>query len=94
MDFFGNPTVVQAKVQIDEKILGEIADLTGGRYFRATDNAKLQSIYDEINQLEKSKIEVMEHISYHELFLTWALAALGLLFAEFLLSNLVLKRIP
>ena len=94
VDFFGNPTVVQAKVQIDEKILGEIADLTGGRYFRATDNAKLQSIYDEINQLEKSKIEVMEHISYHELFLTWALAALGLLFAEFLLSNLVLKRIP
>ena len=50
--------------------------------------------YDEINQLEKSKIEVMEHISYHELFLTWALAALGLLFAESLLSNLVLKRIP
>ena len=50
--------------------------------------------YDEINQLEKSKIEVTEHISYHELFLTWALAALGLLFAEFLLSNLVLKRIP
>ena len=94
VDFFGNPTVVQAKVQIDEKILGEIADLTGGRYFRATDNAKLQSIYDEINQLEKSKIEVMEHISYHELFLTWALAALGLLFTEFLLSNLVLKRIP
>jgi len=40
VDFFGNPTVVQAKVQIDEKILGEIADLTGGRYFRATDNAK------------------------------------------------------
>ena len=66
----------------------------GGRYFRATDKEKLKAVYDEINQLEKSKIEVMEHISYHELFLTWALAALGLLFAEFLLSNLVLKRIP
>ena len=69
-------------------------DMTGGRYFRATDKEKLKAVYDEINQLEKSKIEVMKHISYHELFLTWALAALGLLFAEFLLSNLVLKRIP
>ena len=94
IDMFGNLTFVNQKVEIDEKVLKAISDMTGGRYFRATDNAKLQSIYDEINQLEKSKIEVMEHISYHELFLTWALAALGLLFAEFLLSNLVLKRIP
>lgn len=66
VDFFGNPTVVQAKVQIDEKILGEIADLTGGRYFRATDNAKLQSIYDEINQLEKSKVEISQYTTYTE----------------------------
>lgn len=42
--------------------------MTGGRYFRATDKEKLKAVYDEINQLEKSKIEVMEHISYHELF--------------------------
>ena len=50
--------------------------------------------YDEINQLEKSKVEVTEHLSYHEQFLAWVLAALGLLLAEFLLANLVLKRIP
>ena len=87
-------TFVNQKVEIDEKVLKAISDMTGGRYFRATDKEKLKAVYDEINQLEKSKIEVMEHISYHELFLTWALAALGLLFAEFLLSNLVLKRIP
>lgn len=68
--------------------------MTGGRYFRATDNAKLKAIYDEINQLEKSKVEVTEHLSYHEQFLVWVLAALGLLLAEFLLANLVLKRIP
>ena len=71
-----------------------MADMTGGKYFRATDNAKLKAIYDEINQLEKSRVEVLEHISYHELFLVWVLAALGVLLAEFLLSNLVLKRIP
>ena len=96
VDIYGTPTggTVMAKVEIDEKTLRSIAEMTGGEYFRATDKAKLKAIYDEINQLEKSKIEVMEHISYHELFLTWALAALGLLFTEFLLSNLVLKRIP
>ena len=93
IDMFGNLTFVNQKVEIDEKVLKAISDMTG-RYFRATDKEKLKAVYDEINQLEKSKIEVMEHISYHELFLTWALAALGLLFAEFLLSNLVLKRIP
>ena len=93
IDMFGNLTFVNQKVEIDEKVLKAISDMTG-RYFRATDKEKLKAVYDEINQLEKSKIEVMEHISYHELFLTWALAALGLLFTEFLLSNLVLKRIP
>ena len=94
IDMFGNLTFVNQKVEIDEKVLKAISDMTGGRYFRATDKEKLKAVDDESNQLEKSKSEVMEHISYHELFLTWALAALGLLFAEFLLSNLVLKRIP
>ena len=96
VDIYGQPTgdVVMAKVEIDEKTLGAMADLTGGKYFRTTDNAKLKAIYDEINQLEKSKVEVTERISYHERFLVWALAALGALLLEFLLSNLVLKRIP
>ena len=94
VDMFGNITYVKQKVEIDEKTLTAMADMTGGKDFRATDNAKLKAIYDEINQLEKSRVEVLEHISYHELFLVWVLAALGLLLAEFLLSNLVLKRIP
>ena len=94
VDMFGNMTFINQKVEIDEKTLTEIARLTGGRYFRATDKEKLQAIYDEINQLEKSRVEVTERITYHELFLGWALAALALLTAELLLSNLVLKRIP
>lgn len=94
MDMFGNITFVNQKVEIDEKTLTAISDMTGGQYFRATDKAKLKAIYDEINQLEKSKVEVTEHISYHEQYLAWVLAALGLLLAEFLFANLVLKRIP
>ena len=93
MDMFGNITFVNQKVEIDEKTLTAISDMTGGQYFRATDKANLKAIYDEINQLEKSKIEVTEHVSYHELYLAWVLAALGLLLAEFLFANLVLKRI-
>lgn len=94
VDMFGNITFVKQKVEIDEKTLTAMAEMTGGRYFRATDNAKLKAIYDEINQLEKSKVEVTEHLSYYEQFLAWVLAALGLLLTEFLLANLVLKRIP
>lgn len=96
VDIYGQPTggTVMAPVEIDEKTLGAIAERTGGRYFRATDNAKLKAIYDEINQLEKSKVEVTEHVAYHEEFLLWVLAALAALLAEMLLANLVLKRIP
>lgn len=96
VDIFGRLTgdTIMAKVEIDEKVLSEIAEMTGGKYFRATDKAKLQAIYDQINQLEKSKVEVTEHITYNELFLGWALAGLLLLLAEFLLANLVFKRIP
>lgn len=94
IDMFGEVTFVQQKVEIDEKTLGAIAEMTGGRYFRATDKAKLKAIYDEINQLEKSSVEVSERTSYTELFLPWALGAAALLLLEFLLSTLLLKRIP
>ena len=96
VDIYGTPTggTVMAKVEIDEKTLRSIAEQTGGQYFRATDKAKLKAIYDQINQLEKSKVEVTEHVTYHEQYLLWALAGLLLLFAEFLFANLVLKRIP
>lgn len=94
VDFFGNPTVVQAKVEIDEKMLGQIAELTGGRYFRATDNAKLQSIYDEINQLEKSEVELSEYTIYTEEYFVWAAAAIALLLLEIVLRNLLFKSLP
>ncbi len=96
IDVYGTPVggTVMLKVEIDEKTLRAIAETTGGRYFRATDKSKLKAIYDEINQLEKSKVEVSEHVVYHELFAGWLLWAAGLLLAEFLLATLLLKRIP
>lgn len=94
VDMFGQMTFVQQKVEIDEKTLTAIAEMTGGRYFRATDKEKLKAIYDEINRMEKSKVEVSEHVTYHELFLNWLLGAIALLLLEFILSTLILKRIP
>lgn len=85
---------VKAKVEIDEKALKQIADETGGQYFRATNKESLQAIYDEINTLEKSHIEVEQHTVMHELFLPYALAALLLLLLEFIVKRLILKRIP
>ncbi len=94
VDMFGNQTFIEVEVEIDEKILQTIADETGGKYFRATDKQKLKEIYDEIDTLEKSKVEVTQFTVLHEeylVFVLWALAALAL---EFLMNTLILKRIP
>ena len=93
-DMFGEMTFVNQKVEIDEETLEQIAEMTGGRYFRATNNDKLKAIYEEINQLEKSKVEVFNEVTYDELFVAWLLAALVLLGAEFVVARLILKRIP
>ena len=93
-DYFANPVTVQAKVQIDEGMLRKIAETTGGRYFRATDKAKLQAIYDEINTLEKSKVEITEYTTFREEYLAWALAGLALLVLEFLARSLWFKSLP
>jgi len=85
---------VDMKVEIDEEILRKIARQTGGEYFRATDKQTLQSIYDQINRMEKSRVEVSEFTIFHEEYLVWVLAALTALLLEFIVSRLILKRIP
>ena len=75
-------------------IASAIAEQTGGRYFRATDRQKLKEIYDEINTLEKSEVEVTDLTIYHEQFVALLLMAIALLAAEMLIEKLVLKRIP
>ena len=86
--------VIYMDVEIDEETLTKIAEQTGGQYFRATDKQKLKAIYDEINELEKSKVEITDLTIYHERYLVFVLAAIALLLVEFLLEKIVLKRIP
>ena len=84
----------QQKVTIDEKLLKEIANETGGKYFRAKDNAGLTNIYKEIDGLEKSKVEISTLTRYTEKFFPFVLAALSLLLLEFLLRFTMLKKFP
>jgi len=80
-----------AKVEIDEKLLQKIADETGGRYFRATDNRKLNKIYKEIDKLEKTEIKETKYYNYKELYRSFVLIAVGLLFLVGLLRYTWLK---
>ena len=85
--------IQNVKVEIDEKLLQNIAEATGGRYFRATDNTKLAEIYGEINKMEKAKTTIDSFPVYKELFGGYALAALICLMLE-LLARLLLRRLP
>ena len=80
-------------VQLDEDLLRSIASITGGRYFRATDNTKLAEIYSEINKMEKTRVTVDNFPVYKELFLKYALWALALLLLELVLRFLF-KKLP
>ena len=84
----------QMEVKIDEELLQEVADITGGKYFRALDENKLRDIYGIIDEMETTEIEVKEYRSYAELFLPYALAALLLLVLEIVLINTRLRKAP
>ena len=79
------------KVEIDEVLLKEIAKVTGGEYFRATNNKKLQEIYAEINKLEKTEVEEFKFYNYDEKFRFFALLGLGIFFLELLLRFTVFR---
>jgi Ca-activated chloride channel family protein len=72
-------------VEIDEELLKEIAETTGGQYFRATSTTKLNEIYDEINKLEKTDIEEFKYTNYEEKYRPLVMLGLALLGLEFLL---------
>jgi Ca-activated chloride channel family protein len=86
--------VQNMKVEIDEKLLKEVAESTGGRYFRATDNTKLAEIYSEINKMEKAKTTVDSFPVYKELFGSFAVWALLALLLELFLNWFVIRRLP
>ena len=81
------------KVEIDEELLKNVANKTGGLYFRATDNKKLQDIYNEINKLEKTEIEEIKFSESEEKYRTLIIAAIGLIFVELILKYIVFRSI-
>ena len=90
---FGGTVIQQVKVEIDEKLLSNIANSTGGKYFRANNNQKLDEIYQEIDKLERSKIEVTEFRRLHEEFYPLVAWALALLLLEFLLRKTIFRTL-
>ncbi|WP_298488012.1 VWA domain-containing protein [uncultured Maribacter sp.] len=79
------------QVEIDEPLLKDIAKVTGGKYFRATNNKKLEAIYDEINKLEKTEIEEFKYYKYEEKFRPWIFIAGIFLLLEWFLKNTIFR---
>ena len=86
--------VQNMKVEIDEELLQKIAETTGGKYFRATDNTKLMEIYGEINKMEKNRTTVDSFPVYSERYMDFAIWALVLLLLELLFKFVILKKLP
>ena len=93
-DMFGNTVLKPVQIDIDEKLLTNIADTTGGMYFRATDTASLEDIYKEIDTIETTPIEETGYNIYKELFGYVLIPGILFLLLEILLANTVLRRIP
>lgn len=86
--------LISVEVDIDEVTLRKIAELTGGKYFRATDRDELESIYAQIDRLEKSKVQSDTYVEYTERFAWFILPALGLLVIELGLAETILRETP
>ena len=86
--------MMNVSVEIDEQVLTQIAAITGGQYFRATNNASLREIYSEIDQLERTKISVQEYSKKQEEYKNIALLVFGFLLLEMLVRYLLLRKIP
>lgn len=93
-DFAGNVKIVQELVEIDEELLRQIATETGGKYFRATDMTDLQKVYEEIDILEKTKVEVTRFVRYEEWYWPFVVLALGLLLLEMLIRYAAARSLP
>jgi Ca-activated chloride channel family protein len=93
-DQFGRTVYKNIPIEMDEDSLKKIADMTGGKYFLASDTESLRKIYDEINRLEKSNIEHFGYTEYSELFYRFLAPALVILLLEMLLGNTVFMKVP
>ena len=94
IDLFGNTVMRQVKIDIDDDALREIAKITDGKYYRATDTESLKEIYRQIDKLEKTESEVTQYREYSELFHYFLLPAFGLLLFELGLKKTKFRKIP
>jgi len=85
---------IEEEVKIDEDMMKEISDITGGQYFRATNKNSLKEIYQEIDQMEKTKIEVKEYTKRSEEYLIFAIIAAVLMILEVFIKSTVLRNLP
>lgn len=90
---FGKKYVYQ-RVDLDENTLEEIANITEGKYFKATNTKALEEIYNQIDKLEKTKVEVKEYMEYEELFSWFLLPGLACILLEIVLANTRFRKIP
>ena len=90
----GGRQYITVQVDIDESTLRQVAEGTGGRYYRATDNESLAAIYAEIDELERTEIEVENFTTFEERFPLVLMAALALLVLELVLRQTVFRRLP
>ncbi len=93
-DLFGNKAYQQVELDLDEDSLKEIAAITGGQFFRATDTQTLRKVYSQIDRLEKTPLEDKGYQEYRELFPVFLVIGLVLLLLEIVLSRTVLRTIP
>jgi Ca-activated chloride channel family protein len=94
VDLFGRERIVYQESALDEATLQEIASITDGQYYRAEDTAGLRQIYDEIDSLEKSQVEVERFTRYQELMGWLLIPALGLVVSEMVLRKTVFRKLP
>lgn len=90
-DRFGRKRLMRVRVDIDDETLGQVAEMTGGRYFRATDTKSLEQVYEEINTMETTTRTIKKFENYRELYSWYVFAALFFLGAEILIGR---KRLP
>ncbi len=94
VDIFGRVSYVPMQVVIDEETLESVATITGGKYFRATDKKVLSNIFNEIDQLEKTEMDIRHFTHTEEDFMIWAWIALSLFMVERIIRYTILKTIP
>ena len=93
-DVWGQTRYRKVQIDMDEALLSQIAEITGARYFRATDTESLMQIYSEIDKMEKTEIHESGYHEYRQLFGVFLLTAWALLFLELFLSHTILRRVP